>query len=58
MFRIWAVVSVVGPEITASVATLDDVSRWIKEHRPEFGYWDCSVVDPEGKTVPDSLYMK
>ena len=58
MYVIEAVLSAAGPEITVSVKTLDDVIRWFSKHRPKFGYWDWFVVDPDGNTVPDSLYMK
>ena len=58
MYVIEAVLSAAGLEITVSVETLDDVLRWVSEHRPKFGYWDWFVTDPDGNTVPDSLYMK
>ena len=58
MYVINAVITAVGPEVTVMVATLDDVINWFSEHRPRFGYWDWCVVDPDGNTVPDSLYMK
>ena len=56
MYVINAVLSAVGPEITVTVATLDDAAQWLKGHRPKFGYWDWYVVDPEGNTVPDSHF--
>ncbi len=56
MFVINVVLSVTGPEITASVATLDDANKWFSDHRPRFGYWDCLVTDPKGNVVPNSLY--
>ena len=58
MYVIETVLSAAGPMITVSVETLDDVISWFSEHRPTFGYWDWFVIDPDGNTVPDSLYMK
>ena len=56
MYVIDVVLSAIGPEITVTVATLDEVSQWLKEHRPRFGYWDWYVADSEGNTVPDSHF--
>ena len=58
MYVIDAVLTVAGPEVTVTVETLDDVIDWFSEHRPMFGYWDWFVIDSDGNTVPDSLYMK
>ena len=58
MYVIDAVLTAARPEITVSVETLDDVISWFSNHRPVFGYWDWLVTDPDGNTVPESLYMK
>ena len=56
MYVIDAVLTVVGPEVTVTVETLDDANKWLKEHRPKFGFWDWFVVDPDGNTVPNSHF--
>lgn len=56
MFVIDVVLSAIGPEITDTVATLDEVSQWLKDHRPRFGYWDWYVVDSEGNIVPEAHF--